>query len=95
MWVTAERSTYSVVVATELKPITAFRLEALTHDGLPQQGPGQAGGNFVLNEFRVTVVPNGAAPLAGRYVRIELPGSKQILSLAELEKLTGVPLAMA
>lgn len=35
---------------------TAIRLEALTHDSLPQRGPGRAGnGNFVLSEFRASV----------------------------------------
>ncbi len=56
---TPARDTYTVVVdvpAELAKPgVTAIRLEALTHDSLPQRGPGRAGnGNFVLNEFVVT-----------------------------------------
>ncbi len=38
--------------------ITAIRLEALTHDSLPHNGPGRAfNSNFVLNEFEVVRVP--------------------------------------
>jgi hypothetical protein len=53
------RDTYTIVadVPAELAKsgVTAVRLEALTHDGLPNRGPGLAGnGNFVLNEFGVT-----------------------------------------
>jgi hypothetical protein len=39
-------------VAPETGVITAVRLEALTHPGLPMKGPGRAkNGNFVLSEF--------------------------------------------
>ncbi len=45
--------TYTVHgVAPETGTLTAIRLEALTHDSLPQHGPGRAGnGNFVLSQF--------------------------------------------
>src|SRR5262249_1844662 len=45
--------TYTVHgVAPETGVVTAIRLEALTHDSLPMQGPGRSGGgNFVLNQF--------------------------------------------
>src|SRR5690606_6125170 len=36
--------------------ITGLRLETLTHESLPKQGPGLAGnGNFVLGELEVVV----------------------------------------
>jgi hypothetical protein len=39
-------------VAPETGTITAIRLEALTHDQLPNHGPGRSGnGNFVLSQF--------------------------------------------
>ncbi len=39
-------------VAPETGTITAIRLEALTHDSLPKNGPGRSsGGNFVLSQF--------------------------------------------
>ncbi len=35
---------------------TAFRIDVLPHDSLPQRGPGRAGnGNFVLSEFQVRI----------------------------------------
>ncbi len=46
--------TYTLVVKNPPKGITAFRLEVLPDDSLPQKGPGRAGnGNFVLSEFTV------------------------------------------
>lgn len=37
-----------------LKPLTAIRLRALTHESLPKTGPGKASnGNFVLSEFQI------------------------------------------
>ena len=42
--------------------VTAFRLEALADDALPQKGPGRAGnGNFVLSTFAVLAGAPGAA----------------------------------
>lgn len=36
------------------QPLTAIRLRTLTHESLPQSGPGKASnGNFVLSEFQV------------------------------------------
>ena len=49
--------TYTVTAATNLTGITGFRLEALTDPSLPFGGPGRYpdNGNFVLNEFQVSV----------------------------------------
>ena len=48
------QSRYTVVVQTELRGITAFRLEVLPDRSLPCSGPGRSeGGNFVLSELRV------------------------------------------
>jgi hypothetical protein len=50
--------TYELTFSNVPANVTAFRLEVLTDDSLPQKGPGRAGnGNFVLSEFIVTVVP--------------------------------------
>jgi hypothetical protein len=50
-----ERDTYSITATTDLKGITAIRLELLTDDSLPKHGPGrQDNGNLHLNEFRIT-----------------------------------------
>ena len=43
----------TITAKTDLKEISGFRLETLTHDQLPGRGPGRnALGNFVLSEFR-------------------------------------------
>ena len=54
---------YTFSVRTELTGITAFKLEALTHDELPGSGPGRGDArrpNFVLNEFEVEAAPRGS-----------------------------------
>lgn len=53
-----KKSDYTVTASTEVKGITALRLEVLMDDKLPSNGPGRApNGNFVLSEFDVTVAP--------------------------------------
>ena len=48
------RDTYTVKFKTELKGITAFRLEALTFEELPKGGPGRdPQGGFVVSEIAV------------------------------------------
>lgn len=66
---------------------TALQLEALVDDAAPGGGPGSrpANGNFVLNELELTVERARATPPRARFLRIELPGDRQILSLAEVE----------
>ena len=52
------KGTYTVVVKTDLKNITALRLEALPDPSQPNGGPGRApDGNFVLTELDVTAAP--------------------------------------
>jgi hypothetical protein len=52
---------YTVTAKTDLKDITAVRLEALPDNSLPAKGPGRAGnGNFVLNEFKLFAQEQGA-----------------------------------
>jgi mono/diheme cytochrome c family protein len=58
------RDTYTVKFKTEMKGITAFRLEAITFEELPKGGPGRdPQGGFVVSEI---VVLDGA----GRPVRL-------------------------
>ncbi len=53
-----KKSDYTVTANTEVKGITALRLEVLMDDKLPSMGPGRApNGNFVLSEFEVTAAP--------------------------------------
>jgi len=51
------------IVADSFRPgVKALRIEALTHDSLPQHGPGRAGnGNFVLGDLLVKVAPVNAS----------------------------------
>ncbi len=47
---------YEITCETQLSAITAFKLEALTHDELPGKGPGRGDEirtNFILNKFEV------------------------------------------
>ena len=58
--VTPEKYTVTIKGSKALKGITAIRLEVLSDPSLPSMGPGRAGnGNFVLNEFVVTLGPDG------------------------------------
>lgn len=51
-------TTYEFVFATQVKGITAIRVEALAHPSLPYGGPGRAEqGNFALSEVDLTVLP--------------------------------------
>lgn len=51
------RGSYVVEVNTQLRNITGVRLEALSDASLPSNGPGRAGGNFVLTEFALQSSP--------------------------------------
>jgi serine/threonine protein kinase/WD40 repeat protein/Tfp pilus assembly protein PilF len=49
-----DRDTYTLTIPADQKQITAFKLEVLPHESLPQGGPGRApSGNFLLQEFEV------------------------------------------
>lgn len=55
-----DKTTYTVVASTDLKGITAVRLEVLADPSLPGGGPGRSdGGNFVLNQLALTAAPKG------------------------------------
>src|SRR5262249_42752799 len=83
------KDVYHVTARTPFPKGTALRLEAVPDRALPNQGPGHAGGNFVLNEISVSFVPEPPRPAQTRFVRIELPGKERMLSLAEVQVLSG------
>ncbi|HXJ60176.1 MAG TPA: DUF1553 domain-containing protein [Verrucomicrobiae bacterium] len=83
------RDTYTVTVRLPFTNATALRLETLPHASLPGQGPGHAGGNFVLNDLSVSFAPDTAQAARARFVRIELPGKERMLSLAEVQVFSG------
>jgi hypothetical protein len=52
-----DKDEYRVVANTEMTGITAVRLEALTHESLPHNGPGRSeNANLVLSEFEAEAV---------------------------------------
>ncbi len=75
---------YTLTIPGPLEGITAIRLEVLPHPSLPKQGPGRApnNGNFVLNEFKITLAPT-ADPIKGK--PIGLHNAKADYSQAQLE----------
>ncbi|AMV21311.1 DUF1553 domain-containing protein [Planctomyces sp. SH-PL14] len=86
----AATDTYTVelpIVTAET--VTALRLETQPGAGLPGQGAGFGGGNFVVTRVGMSVVPPTGTQVAGRFVRIEIPGPQKILSLAEVQVLRG------
>lgn len=53
-----DKGVYTLTFRTRLQDIAAIRLEALTDDILPSQGPGLAGnGNFVVTELQLRAAP--------------------------------------
>jgi hypothetical protein len=60
----AGRDTYTVTIDTELKEITAVRLEVIADPAHPKGGPGRSpDGNFVLTEFVLLAQPKGTKEL--------------------------------
>ena len=52
-----DKDVYSIDVETPSAAVTGLRLEVLTHESLPHNGPGRQGnGNLHLNEIRIFVV---------------------------------------
>jgi hypothetical protein len=83
---TAEREQYTVRGSTELRQVTALRIEVLPDDSLPEHGPGRAGnGNAVLSEISASIREANPVLPHARFVRVEAPGKNRILSLAEVE----------
>jgi hypothetical protein len=86
------KDTFTIAAKTDLKGIAALRLEVIPDASLPAGGSGRSSsGDFRLTKFAVTSQPadkpDGTA--TGRFVRIELPGSQKILSLAEVQVIAG------
>lgn len=84
----AETDRYTLDLDSESlpeRPLTAFRLEVLPDDRPPGRGVGHAGGAFVLTGVGAELHPSDDRLLEGQYLRIELPGERKILSLAEVQ----------
>ncbi|MCA9268284.1 MAG: DUF1553 domain-containing protein, partial [Planctomycetales bacterium] len=67
-----ERDTYSLVVRAAQRRVTGLRLEVLTDDSLPHNGPGrQDNGNLHLNEIRIWKVDEVDAKAAPQPVAVK------------------------
>jgi WD40 repeat protein/mono/diheme cytochrome c family protein len=67
------KTVYTLVAETDLKGISAIRVEALADDALPGRGPGRGpNGNFVLTEFVVQAAPK-ADPTKAEPVALRRP----------------------
>lgn len=69
--------------------IAALQIETIPSDKLPGNGAGYGGGNFVITEVRAQLFPAANTPPPAKFVRIEIPGDGKILSLAEVQVLSG------
>lgn len=78
----------SDVLTLEL-PLTGKLLAGLRLEELPDCAAGHPTNGSVVSRVSATLLPPAASPVRGRYVRIELPGSDRILSLAEVQVFHG------
>ncbi len=86
------KDTYTLAATTELSGIAAFRLETIPDASLPAGGSGRSpSGDFRLTRFAVAAGDAAAKDdaVSGRFVRIDLPGTTKILSLAEVQVFAG------
>ena len=86
-----ETDTYAFKARTDLTNISAIRLELLPDDSLPGHGPGRAveTGKGSLTEIELAVRSLKTEPPRARFIRIELPGTQRVLSLAEVQIFDG------
>jgi hypothetical protein len=84
----AKNDTYTIDLSGSTSSLRALRLEAIPDAKLPGNGPGHAGGNFVVTKVSAIVTPPAGSSIPGRYIRVELPGDKY-LSLAEVQVFEG------
>jgi hypothetical protein len=85
----ADTDTYAVRGSVDGHGITAIRIEALPHESLPSGGPGHADdGGFVLSKVELFQEPIRAAENI-KYVRVELPGRHDYLTMSEVQAFRG------
>ncbi len=86
----AAQNTYHLTAISNLRGITAVRLEALPDNSLPSHGPGAAlNGNAVLTGLTLSAQPTQKVVPHVRYVRVDAPGKGRFLHLAEVEVFSG------
>lgn len=70
---------YTLTIPTTKGTLTGLRLEI----------PAEQTDNFVLSQATASWTPSGSQARSGRYVRVELPGAKRFLHLAEVQAFSG------
>jgi hypothetical protein len=70
---------------SESEVISTIQIETIPSSSLPGGGSGHGDGNFVITELKAQLVPEGARGPEARFLRVEIPGKQQILSLAEVQ----------
>jgi mono/diheme cytochrome c family protein len=80
--ITAEKQSKTDVFTVEFPLEKASKMTALQIETLP--GP-----NFVVSRVLASIIPPEGTRLAGRYVRVEMPGTQKMLSLAEVQVFSG------
>jgi hypothetical protein len=74
--------TYTLTLKPGIKKLVALQLETL--------GRGRdKGGNLVISSITASLMPTGKSSPTGRFVRVELPGNKKMISVAELQIFSG------
>lgn len=69
--------------------VSAIKLSTFPAKHLPQGGSGFGGGNFVVTGLKARWIPKVPSKPKARFVRITQHGKNQILSLAEVQVLSG------
>jgi len=78
--------TFTLKIPTQLKGITALRLELLPDTSLPAKGSGRGEkGRAVVSSFKLATQPLKPEFKKARFIRVELPGEHRVLSLAEVQ----------
>ena len=81
---------YTIELPVAMQTVGAIRIDALSDTALPQNGPGHAGGNFVLSQVKAEIVPDDAKPVLARHVRLQLIGNRNdFLAIAEVQVFSG------
>jgi hypothetical protein len=81
------RETFVLAGPMPSSEVRTVRLDFETAPDRGVLGVAAGNGNIVVSELRVGVRRGKVGPIQGRRVRIDLPGSQRILSLAEVEVL--------
>ncbi len=72
-----------------LASVAALQLATIPSEKLPGQGAGHGGGNFVITELKAQWIPQDNTAPTARFIRVQIPGNDRILSLAEVQVLSG------